>query len=195
MVPVKPKKKKKPKKKRKKKPKNRSQRRAPRRTTALTSTFGGTTASSSSSFSSPEGVVQHPKLSSEYIGATIHFDRDLSCVAGTSNKFYRLQALETTHGTFASVFHFGRIGTKGQIQVKLQSSADAAVKECENKMEAKMKGNKYQEMQSRVSAAGGKTGDIQISLMWNNNSQRNDLDLHVVAPSGEELMCVYNFVI
>ena len=32
--------------------------------------------------------------------------------------------------------------------------------------------------------AGGRIGDINISLMWNNY---NDLDLHVVCPSGERL--------
>ena len=148
----------KPKKKKVKKAKQTSQRRAPRRTT-VGSSFGTSSSSSfssssSSSFSSPAGVVQHPKLGSQYVGATIHFDKDLSCVAGTSNKFYRLQVLETTDGSFASVFHFGRIATKGQVQVKEHPTKAAAVKECEDKMTAKMKGNKYQEMQSRVSAAG-----------------------------------------
>ena len=39
-------------------------------------------------------------------------------------------------------------------------------------------------MSSRLAGAGAKTGDVRISLMWNN---RNDLDLHVVAPSREEI--------
>ncbi len=40
------------------------------------------------------------------------------------------------------------------------------------------------EMSSRLAGSGARTGDVRISLMWNN---RNDLDLHVVAPSREEI--------
>lgn len=40
------------------------------------------------------------------------------------------------------------------------------------------------EFQDRLAAAGAKTGDIQISLIWFNS---NDLDLHCVDPSGFEI--------
>jgi hypothetical protein len=40
------------------------------------------------------------------------------------------------------------------------------------------------EIKKRVKDTGGKTGGIQISLAWNNH---NDLDLHVVDPSGERI--------
>ncbi len=40
------------------------------------------------------------------------------------------------------------------------------------------------EMSARLAGAGAKSGDVRVSLMWNN---LNDLDLHVVAPSGEEI--------
>lgn len=36
----------------------------------------------------------------------------------------------------------------------------------------------------RLAAAGAKTGDVQVSLSWDNF---NDIDLHVVAPSGERI--------
>ena len=40
------------------------------------------------------------------------------------------------------------------------------------------------ELQARLSREGAKSGDVQISLMWENY---NDLDLHVVCPSGERV--------
>ncbi len=40
------------------------------------------------------------------------------------------------------------------------------------------------EMSSRLRGAGAKSGDVRISLLWDNT---NDLDLHVIDPSGEEI--------
>jgi uncharacterized protein YfaP (DUF2135 family) len=40
------------------------------------------------------------------------------------------------------------------------------------------------ELRTRLDAAGAKSGDIQISLAWNN---KNDLDLHVRPPCGTEI--------
>ena len=40
------------------------------------------------------------------------------------------------------------------------------------------------EMSARLAGAGAKTGDVRVSLMWNN---LNDLDIHVIAPSKEEI--------
>ena len=40
------------------------------------------------------------------------------------------------------------------------------------------------ELQERLQREGAMTGDVQISLMWENF---NDLDLHVVCPSGERI--------
>ena len=40
------------------------------------------------------------------------------------------------------------------------------------------------ELQARLEREGAQSSDVQISLMWNNY---NDLDLHVVCPSGERI--------
>lgn len=40
------------------------------------------------------------------------------------------------------------------------------------------------ELQARLDREGARSGDVQISLMWDNF---NDLDLHVVCPSGERI--------
>jgi Ca-activated chloride channel family protein len=40
------------------------------------------------------------------------------------------------------------------------------------------------EFSSRLAQAGGHSGDIRVSLIWNN---RNDLDIHVVTPRQEEI--------
>ena len=40
------------------------------------------------------------------------------------------------------------------------------------------------ELQARLEREGARSSDVQVSLMWNNY---NDLDLHIVCPSGERL--------
>jgi len=40
------------------------------------------------------------------------------------------------------------------------------------------------EFSSRLTQAGAQSGDVRVSLIWNN---RNDLDLHVITPRGEEI--------
>jgi hypothetical protein len=40
------------------------------------------------------------------------------------------------------------------------------------------------DFKNRLDREGGQTGEVQITLIWNNV---NDLDLHVICPSGEEV--------
>jgi Ca-activated chloride channel family protein len=40
------------------------------------------------------------------------------------------------------------------------------------------------EISARLKREAAKSGDVRVSLIWNN---RNDLDLHVISPSGEEI--------
>ena len=55
----------------------------------------------------------------------------------------------------------------------------------EEEMEAKKAAEAaMKELQSRLDREGARSGDVQISLMWDNF---NDLDLHVVWPSGERI--------
>jgi uncharacterized protein YfaP (DUF2135 family) len=62
-------------------------------------------------------------------------------------------------------------------EIATQKAAEEAnAKEADDKARA--------ELMERLAREGAKSGDVQISLMWNNF---NDLDLHVVAPSGERI--------
>jgi hypothetical protein len=54
----------------------------------------------------------------------------------------------------------------------------------ENRADATRSGQGFSDVEERLGQAGAKSGDVQISLAWNNV---NDLDLHVVAPSGETI--------
>ncbi|MDR1898807.1 MAG: VWA domain-containing protein [Treponema sp.] len=45
------------------------------------------------------------------------------------------------------------------------------------------------EFSGRLARAGGQSGDVRVSLLWNN---RNDLDIHVVTPRGEEIFYAHN---
>lgn len=45
-------------------------------------------------------------------------------------------------------------------------------------------GDGFSDLEERLRKAGAQTGDVQISLAWNNG---NDLDLHVETPGGEKI--------
>lgn len=72
-----------------------------------------------------------------------------------------------------------RLEAQRQAEIDAAAAAEAAALEAREVDEATKR-----ELRERIEAAGGRIGDVNISLMWNNY---NDLDLHVVCPSGERL--------
>ena len=60
----------------------------------------------------------------------------------------------------------------------------AAAKEQEELVAREAAETAMKELQERLDREGARSGDVQISLMWDNY---NDLDLHVVCPSGERI--------
>jgi predicted DNA-binding WGR domain protein len=111
-----------------------------------------------------------------------------------------MQIVEKNAGGFAFIQHWGRVGAKGQCKVDNFSDAAGAVKALEKKFKTKSGikfsernsasavGGKYKMMQLRLNSAGAKSGDVAVSLMWDNTrGERHDLDLHVVCPSGQEI--------
>jgi len=120
--------------------------------------------------------------------------------AKNHRKFYKLQIVKLSAGGQCHlVQHWGRIGSGGQTQVKGPWPQKKAIQEMAKKFKAKTGvvfadrnsagavGGKY-ELVRRLAAAGAKTGDVAISLMWDNTKRaRHDLDLHVIAPSGAHL--------
>lgn len=139
-------------------------------------------------------LISHDGMA-DLANGTLLFDKKLSCENSTHNKFYHVQVVQFG-GKFYSVFNWGKVGTNGQLKKKEHQSEGDARAACEKKIKEKKKGksgdNRYQELQRRVEEAGGSRNSdsgIQVSLMWNNEvqGQRNDLDLHVITPSKEEI--------
>eukprot|EP00957_Ditylum_brightwellii_P212326 15367184-Ditylum_brightwellii.AAC.1 len=114
-----------------------------------------------------------------------------------SDKFYVIQAIQAVKGVFVCM-RWGRRGTKGQMKIEGPMDPVEAEKKFENKFQAKTGlrfadrnsealAGKYK-MEKRLLEAGAKKGEVTVSLMWDNiPTARNDLDLHVIAPSGEEI--------
>jgi hypothetical protein len=72
-----------------------------------------------------------------------------------------------------------------KLEAQRQAEIDALAAEEAATLEAQeVDAATQRELRSRIEAAGGRIGDVNVSLMWNNY---NDLDLHVVCPSGERL--------
>ena len=69
--------------------------------------------------------------------------------------------------------------------VEEQRLAEVELAKQQEEMESRRAAeNAMSELQERLDREGARSGDVQISLMWNNY---NDLDLHVVCPSGERI--------
>ena len=63
-----------------------------------------------------------------------------------------------------------------QFEINDQSDSEIEAVEADDKTK--------KDLEQRLNREGAKTGEVQLSLMWND---RNDLDLHVVCPSGERM--------
>lgn len=142
-------------------------------------------------------------------GETYDIDLNLQNSSTNTNKFYRMQIVESNDKRkYWFVQHWGRIGTTGQSKVTGPSGKEAAVKALKSKFRQKAgvafesrgaaapgssaSTGRY-ELTARLKAAGAKRatqkGSVAISLMWDHSSKRkrNDLDLHVTPPSGEKI--------
>eukprot|EP00567_Pseudictyota_dubia_P018406 CAMPEP_0197433340 /NCGR_PEP_ID=MMETSP1175-20131217/1247_1 /TAXON_ID=1003142 /ORGANISM="Triceratium dubium, Strain CCMP147" /LENGTH=334 /DNA_ID=CAMNT_0042961687 /DNA_START=53 /DNA_END=1057 /DNA_ORIENTATION=+ len=115
-----------------------------------------------------------------------------------SDKFYVIQAIKNSQGNFVCM-RWGRRGTKGQLKIEGPIDLAEAVKKFEGKFKAKT-GLSFSErnsdalegkykMEKRLREAGAGKGEVAVSLMWDNTPgvKANDLDLHVVTPSKEEI--------
>jgi hypothetical protein len=74
-------------------------------------------------------------------------------------------------------------------QEDLLASEEARLAEIANAQQEQVASNNanskaIKELQARLEREGAKSSDVQVSLMWNNY---NDLDLHIVCPSGERI--------
>ena len=90
-----------------------------------------------------------------------------------------------------------RIAEEERIAIELEEQRQVEIAEAEEERLAEIVANEADELESikatehalkelreRLEREGAKSSDVQISLMWNNY---NDLDLHVVCPSGERI--------
>tara|TARA_B100001564_G_scaffold354981_1_gene366512 strand:- start:406 stop:1638 length:1233 start_codon:yes stop_codon:yes gene_type:complete len=79
---------------------------------------------------------------------------------------------------------------EAQRQSELEAAEAARLQEIEDARQAEAVQSKQaaqaamKELQQRLEREGARSSDVQVSLMWNNF---NDLDLHIVCPSGERI--------
>ena len=79
---------------------------------------------------------------------------------------------------------------EAQRQSELDAAEAARLQEIESARQAEAVQSKQaaqaamKELQERLDREGARSSDVQVSLMWNNF---NDLDLHIVCPSGERI--------
>jgi len=77
-------------------------------------------------------------------------------------------------------------GAVKALKAKFKSKAGLAFSERNSGV---AQAGKYHVLQKRLDGARAGRGAVAISLMWDNRSptKKNDLDLHVVCPSGAEI--------
>ncbi len=127
-------------------------------------------------FTGDEGF--YPEVAAEQLGAHIIGDPAAGVITSGSPVARRFSGLEIAAGAdqaraVPSAVVFGELAARYHVffayprksQDERRSDIDA-------------------EIATRLRREGGKSGDVRVSLVWNN---RNDLDLHVIAPSGEEI--------
>lgn len=92
-------------------------------------------------------------------------------------------AREEEEARLAEMREAARQAELAEIETQRQAEVEAARAQAE--MEARAAAERSaSELRARLEREGASTSDVQISLMWNNF---NDLDLHVVCPSGERI--------
>ncbi|DAC18883.1 MAG TPA: hypothetical protein HA276_00970, partial [Candidatus Poseidoniaceae archaeon] len=92
-------------------------------------------------------------------------------------------AREAEEARLAEEREAARQAELAEIEIQRQAEVEAARAQAE--MEARAAAERSaSELRARLEREGASSSDVQISLMWNNF---NDLDLHVVCPSGERI--------
>lgn len=148
----------------------------------------------------PEGVVDPIFPYSIPVRVVSPYEAHLDYVDRRTNsdKFYVIQLVENGCN-FDVCTKWGRRGTVGSYKIERTLDRQDGIKQFEIKFKSKTglrfddRGareldGKYR-MTRRLHEAGAGLGEVAVSLMWDNNdSTRNDLDLHVVCPSGEVIM-------
>lgn len=106
--------------------------------------------------------------------------------AGTNNKFYEVEALETEDGRGQWIFRWGRIGTTGQSKEGTTYSFEAAKRKCEDQFEAK-EGRGYRQVTAMEALA---SACQEVTERKTNGHEAVDLDVPRFHAGKSEKRCV-----